>query len=132
MWSHYAAHHSGICLQFEGARDPTRLNALRVEYHDEYPSLDWLADPATKLQAILLRKAPPWRYEKEYRVIHPGGAGTFVHFDPGALTLAWSLVVERRNLHDRQCTTVWTIVGIAACPFRSCMKHACTPRSKNW
>ena len=40
MWSHYASKHTGICIQFERARDFTVLSGvLPVDYCVEYPTV---------------------------------------------------------------------------------------------
>jgi len=85
MWSHYAANHEGVCLQFELARDPrTFAQALPVDYNDDYPVVNWLAgmDDTTPL----LRKHTGWKYERERRIIIPESAGTFIDFRPTALS----------------------------------------------
>lgn len=72
MWSHYAASHTGICLQFRVTRDGLFGNARRVIYREErQPVLIPLPrqsedEVADRLGFI---KAQFWDYESEYRVI---------------------------------------------------------------
>jgi hypothetical protein len=87
MWSHYAKDHSGVVLQFEPARSLEVLTApMRVEYSDLYPTIDWVRDHFAHLRNVILRKAPAWEYEAEWRIVHPGFANSYVHFDPAGLT----------------------------------------------
>lgn len=78
MWSHYANHHCGFCVEFD-CRKETKLRSLarRVRYRDTVPSLG-AADfsPQNSGEAIdilWLTKAKCWSYEKEWRVMMPEG-----------------------------------------------------------
>lgn len=87
MWSHYSTRHTGVCLQFEIARDPaTFLQAVPVVYDHNYPTVNWLKEFEKSLQAVMLRKHPHWAYEKERRIVTPGGARRQQPFRPEALT----------------------------------------------
>lgn len=87
MWSHYAKQHKGIVLQFEIAKDPeAMLNAMKVDYSDEYPVLNLAEDLQGQLQKIILRKFTDWYYEKEWRLLIINGASTYLKFQPKALT----------------------------------------------
>lgn len=87
MWAHYSASHKGICLQFEVARDHlTFTQAVPVEYNQQYPKVNWLREYHKSLQAVMLRKHPDWSYEKEHRIVIPGGARRNHPFRPEALT----------------------------------------------
>lgn len=70
MWSHYAEHHRGICLEF-GVDNPLFAKALQVLYPPEYPL--WLPDEFEaqhdRTVEIILTKAEQWRYEKEFRLV---------------------------------------------------------------
>jgi hypothetical protein len=86
MWSHYAANHSGICIQVERSRDPVlAFGALPVEYSDEYPKVNWTTDSSSETVKVLLRKHIGWSYEKENRFIRPLAANTKLTFVPRAL-----------------------------------------------
>ena len=87
MWSHYAANHTGLCLQFDVARDPMKfLGAVRVHYEPDYPTVNWMVNIEEQLGDALLRKHPGWTYEQERRIIKPNRAGSYEPFRPNALT----------------------------------------------
>jgi hypothetical protein len=97
MWSHYAANHKGICLEF-ATETAVFGSAQEVGYLSTYPnwaphSLMTAEDPH-----ILLTKSDDWQYEREFRVIgltqgvdRPFGAhpleldGPFLKIPDGAL-----------------------------------------------
>ena len=86
-WSHYAADHTGICLQFEVAQDPAALiGAVSVEYEDEFPTINWIEDTFPDAQRSMLRKYKGWRYENEKRIVQSDKAHEFLRFKPEALT----------------------------------------------
>ena len=74
MWSHYADHHKGICLEFATNNDVV-CAALKVEYCDEYPFLDLSDDSAEQNLLPLISKSSNWAYEDEYRLIAQGTKG---------------------------------------------------------
>lgn len=85
MWSHYAADHKGVCLQFEPARDLfTFARALKVDYLNRYPMINWL-EGKYEIQKILRRKHPRWKYEVERRIIQIGAARSVFNYNPSAL-----------------------------------------------
>jgi hypothetical protein len=85
MWSHYAADHRGVCLQFEPAQDLfTFARALKVDYLNRYPVINWL-EGKYEIQKILRRKHPRWKYEVERRIIQIGAARSVFNFNPNAL-----------------------------------------------
>lgn len=89
MWSHYAQDHTGICLQFERAKDPYAfLRALPMEYSDDYPVINWIDERAfrERMGTILLQKHIGWQYENEHRIAIPNGAHRHLEFKPEALT----------------------------------------------
>jgi hypothetical protein len=82
LWSHYGDQHHGICIGYSTDRNP-KPNLEKVEYggdrriktstlikafiHAEPEAVDELD------RAVLLRKAPGWRYEREWRLIGSQG-----------------------------------------------------------
>lgn len=77
MWSHYAKSHTGLCVEFSRSRYLTF--ALRVQYVEEYPTLDFFkamddmqqpfsAQARSVVDRIYLSKAIDWKYEKEWRL----------------------------------------------------------------
>ncbi len=86
MWSHYARDHTGICFQFEAARDFSTLSrALQVEYSSEYPEINWVNRFPDSLGKVMLRKHEGWSYEREQRIVRVGDAHKYLEFDPRAL-----------------------------------------------
>jgi hypothetical protein len=76
MWSHYAAEHKGICLEFT-LNDGQALNDVaiyKVSYERYYPEIDfeniWNINGLAK---ILLTKSEEWGSEKELRTIRMSG-----------------------------------------------------------
>lgn len=85
MWAHYAASHTGICLEFSTQND-VFCSAFKVEYLSEYPTL--LVSEKHGLTNILplITKAEAWAYENEYRLIseeeaHASAPETLKTFD---------------------------------------------------
>jgi hypothetical protein len=86
LWSHYAAEHTGVCLQLETARDfPILSRAVTVDYEPEYPTINWFVDYQAGIGKMLLGKHPCWTYEDETRIIIDGEAGKYLPFRPDAL-----------------------------------------------
>lgn len=80
MWSHYGDQHNGICI---GYSIPADASVRRVRYDAEplvkaslvEAMLDGLAGAQGQVdEAVLLRKAPAWKYENEWRLIGDRGA----------------------------------------------------------
>jgi len=88
MWSHYAASHSGICLEFANDGSDTLVGqALQVDYPPFYQKAHAIYDDKeTQVDRILLSKARCWAYEAEWRKIeHETGHG-LRPLDPQVLT----------------------------------------------
>lgn len=86
MWSHYGDQHAGICLQFEVARDPkTMLDAVPVHYVKDYPVFNWAKESGEQIRESLTHKFEAWAYEGEWRIVWPGGARSYLPFNPAAL-----------------------------------------------
>jgi len=77
MWTHYAKHHSGICVQFR-LRDGSDLEqvdffaqARAISYTNEAPLINWVLDERPViLQKVFFTKALPYCYEQEWRIVH--------------------------------------------------------------
>ena len=82
MWSHYASHHRGFCVEYDFGED-TQLKKIAhaVRYSDNILSLSAadLAGPAKSeaLDALWLTKAECWAYEREWRVMMPKGGKSY-------------------------------------------------------
>lgn len=99
MWSHYAQHHTGICIQFELARDfPMLCSAVSVDYSSVYPEITWGKKNYRDMFAkTVLNKHEGWRYEKEYRIVRPGEAHTYLPINPQAVV---GIITGCRMLSD--------------------------------
>jgi hypothetical protein len=64
MWGHYAASHTGVCLEFDARRDPFPA-VEKVEYRTTYPARDL---PTIGYEP-LITKSMHWAYEAEWRLI---------------------------------------------------------------
>jgi hypothetical protein len=67
MWAHYAASHSGICLEFSTDND-VFSSAIKVEYLEQFKPHDFLGGGDQNLLP-LITKSRAWSYEGEYRLI---------------------------------------------------------------
>ena len=87
MWSHYSDKHRGVCLKFAGNRFENVIGeAQRVNYSVDFQLPSVWDNPGILVEYAVLRKAECWRYEKEWRLVRPGAAGTFAQFDPRSLS----------------------------------------------
>ena len=69
MWSHYADHHRGICLEFDG-NGMFMAHAQAVQYSDErVPINAYRDDPDMMLAKAMLTKSSHWAYETEWRLL---------------------------------------------------------------
>ncbi|MEA3226881.1 MAG: DUF2971 domain-containing protein [Planctomycetota bacterium] len=78
MWSHYAADHTGFCLEFR-TENAFFSFARRVEYDIALPCVDMHEPMWGKLigqgAGGLLTKTQDWVYEKEWRIVEVNGVG---------------------------------------------------------
>jgi hypothetical protein len=78
MWSHYAADHSGYCLEFEATgHTPFFGAAQQVKYGTGFPVVDFFTTPKEEqVDLIFLTKFEGWSYEGERRIVdHDTGPG---------------------------------------------------------
>lgn len=72
MWGHYAAGHSGFCLEFDTSCDLFKNQLLQVIYETKIPTRKALAKKLGTpfdVTSFLLVKAKEWKYEKEWRLL---------------------------------------------------------------
>jgi hypothetical protein len=74
LWSHYAANHSGVCIEYDlGKLQGVEPALHRVVYTTKFPRLrvsDVLSDnPSQRFDEILATKHMCWSYEREWRII---------------------------------------------------------------
>jgi hypothetical protein len=81
MWSHYGDQHRGICLGYS-VPDETAGDVHKMKYGGSRlvpasaVSAMLAGDPAARGrvdEAVLLKKARPWAYEREWRLLGPRG-----------------------------------------------------------
>jgi len=68
MWAHYAASHTGVCLEFT-VQNSLFCGALPVSYCDLYPEFDVSDNTEDRALDTLLSKSDVWEYEREFRLI---------------------------------------------------------------
>lgn len=75
MWSHYAADHTGYCLEFEATDNTPVFGAAQcVSYADAYPEINFYnTTNEDKLTLSFLTKFTDWSYEREWRIIDYAG-----------------------------------------------------------
>ncbi|MEZ5364082.1 MAG: DUF2971 domain-containing protein [Bryobacterales bacterium] len=88
LWSHYAASHTGVCLEFDTKSAPFK-DAQPVSYTDSFPTVDY---PSLEAQtddqlcdSLVLQKAESWSYELEWRIVRREAAHSEEYL-PRALT----------------------------------------------
>lgn len=87
MWSHYANNHKGFVLEFDIVQDfKNFLPILKVDYSNEYPSIDWSRLTPADTAIIFTKKHKGWEYEKEWRCTNTDGANTYLEFKPETIT----------------------------------------------
>ena len=70
MWSHYAAQHKGICLEFSTEKSPLFEGVRPIIYTKDCPVYECYSNDLSIIaQRALFRKATDWAYEKEWRLL---------------------------------------------------------------
>jgi Protein of unknown function (DUF2971). len=94
MWSHYAAQHQGICIEYQTTGfEVKRLKAVNynasrsIRAHDLYLWKCRGDDRAESrvFETYFYAKAPQWTYEKEWRDISDTAGSNASHFDLTAI-----------------------------------------------
>jgi Protein of unknown function (DUF2971) len=92
MWGHYADSHRGICIEYDsmdhGCQDLRRVRYDRKRGVRVSDLREWQVNKSNEAHgrvrdALLAVKAPSWRYEREWRDIHPGAG---LHYSPFEIT----------------------------------------------
>lgn len=85
MWAHYAAGHTGLCLQFDVTQDPGVLMiSHRVIYREELPTIVW-PHMGDIVNEVILNKGKAWEAEKEVRHVSVKVVRDTLRFDGRAL-----------------------------------------------
>jgi hypothetical protein len=83
MWSHYAAEHRGICIEFEESNLVTNRGILKkVNYSNKVPIIEH--NSSSDIKEAFLNKTLEWTYEKEWRYI-TNNSDIFLAFDKLAI-----------------------------------------------
>lgn len=69
MWSHYACHHTGICIRFNFSYDLDNFFLYPVNYTEKFPNTNYFSCPETALLDLVLTKSKVWAYELEVRAV---------------------------------------------------------------
>lgn len=87
LWAHYAQNHRGIAVQYRPSLDPMSLQPHPVHYNATYPIIENFFDREKRdIFSPLLRKAPSWEYEREWRILRPNAPNRGFQVCPEALT----------------------------------------------
>jgi hypothetical protein len=81
LWSHYAAGHSGVCLQLEVARDFRAFAPaleVRITTDSKLPTMNWITTLPKDISKVMLSKNSWWAYERERRIIQADQGGKYV------------------------------------------------------
>jgi hypothetical protein len=86
MWSHYADHHRGVCLEFDG-HGKFMAHAQQVRYSEERVAINLYQDDRdTIFKKAMLTKLNDWAYESEWRLMSYQRGPGVVQFRPTNLT----------------------------------------------
>ncbi len=103
MWSHYAANHRGVCLEFErNANNKLGTDAVPITYSQ---SRAFEASSKDFSKNLFFAKHTGWRYEKEWRVLENKGGIAYPF--PGPLIS----VICGAQMEDRDIETLIGIIG---------------------
>lgn len=91
MWSHYAACHQGICIEFRTDIAPSVFRkAQPVDYRDDYPQFDLreviVNEQLRSTAPWMLTKSRHWNYEQEWRVLDFENGPGVQHFPETCLS----------------------------------------------
>lgn len=78
MWGHYASAHKGLALVFRHASSEIGFGALPVRYQADFPSVLPTVEGMNAVVTQALVKGEDWRYEREWRLILPRAARTWI------------------------------------------------------
>ena len=70
MWSHYSYGNTGVCLEFDCAKDPDFFQPIEeIMYVEQIPIYDATIPENNPLKLLLYNKMKNWSYEKEVRIV---------------------------------------------------------------
>jgi hypothetical protein len=123
MWSHYADHHRGVCLDFD-VHTSDFSSATEVKYSAAYPN--FLLNDDTDLSPFYT-KSSDWAYEEEYRLVAQEegkelGSGTMMTRDDGMFCFsdgALVSVIIGSSMDDTNKRELEAICQAAGIPIRT-------------
>jgi hypothetical protein len=71
MWSHYAGHHKGFCLEFKYDDRKDGINPWEVVYKKKFKTADYHTQKIDSFVHLIYSKSECWAYEKELRTFIP-------------------------------------------------------------
>jgi hypothetical protein len=94
MWAHYAASHKGVAVIFRhGTADS--FGAFPIRYQSEYPR-GLIGEDGLPLHLCFV-KGRDWEYEREWRIVNPSAAHSYLDLDPSIL---WGVVLGARATRE--------------------------------
>ncbi len=86
MWAHYADKHRGLCFEFDGSDNCLFFGEAQPVEYEDYTPIPLGEDKNRQMSRVILTKAKHWCYEREYRIVRPGKAGTKLSYPVEFLT----------------------------------------------
>lgn len=118
MWSHYAAQHTGMCIEFQVPLSPS---VLRVDYPPDPPPYtlhDIFVKRDSRVLDLFTTKHRDWAYEKEYRLMFD--RGDFQLDIPGPIS---TITFGMRTTPDDEALVRAVAANSAQLRFLKCRKH---------
>ncbi|MCA6060686.1 DUF2971 domain-containing protein [Thalassolituus sp. ST750PaO-4] len=114
MWSHYAANHSGFCVEYEVDEKLIDTDSDGTFYISpvvyssrlpEFDTMEMLLTPSEFAMRYLLSKGINWAYEREYRLINfTEGSSQEVSLPAGIHpTAVYAGLRANKNTHELEC-----------------------------
>lgn len=120
LWSHYAAGHSGVCIEFSGNK-PKSFMTLPVKYTNIRPvvsptffSRRSASEAGDIIDHVLLTKSDVWSYEKEWRSIKQRSRPGPQKFNPEIISAV--IFGHRATSEVRNRVATMMSDGGVACP----------------
>lgn len=107
MWSHYAAGHTGICIEFDSSKGSRLFSKIeKVKYTDVDPLLkrEYGKIEIDLLKEVCNYKYHDWNYENEWRII-TDGAQKYLHFEKEEI--AGVVMGHRISPEDKEWVKYW-------------------------
>jgi len=86
MWAHYADKHRGLCFEFDGSDNCIFFGEAQPVEYEDYTPIPLGGDKRSQMTRVILTKSKHWFYEREYRIVRPGQAGSRLNYPIELLT----------------------------------------------